>query len=263
MKKVNDERIRLLAQQGKKTSKPVELNLAILGELPYEWSWASVDQLSTKVVDGVHKKPDYVDSGIPFLTVRNLTAGPGISFNRTSFVAEKDHLEFIKRANPENGDILITKDGTLGVVRLIQTDRIFSIFVSLAMIKPVIRTFGPYLALVLAAPQVHQSIVKTGTGLQHIHLRDLRATAVPIPPECEQQEIVRRVEALSKTADALEARYFKAKAHVDKLTQSILAKAFRGELVPQDPTDEPASGLLERIQQSRNGNEASKRRTRK
>jgi type I restriction enzyme, S subunit len=63
----------------------------------------------------------------------------------------------------------------------------------------------------------------------------------------EQQEIVRRVESFFTLADQLEARYLKAKAHVDKLTQSILAKAFRGELVPQDPNDEPASKLLERI----------------
>jgi len=60
---------------------------------------------------------------------------------------------------------------------------------------------------------------------------------------------VRRVEALFVLADQIEARYAKAKAHVHNLTQSILAKAFRGELVPQDPNDEPASVLLERIQQ--------------
>ena len=67
----------------------------------------------------------------------------------------------------------------------------------------------------------------------------------------EQHEIVRRVEALFKIADDIEKRYQKAKAHVDKLTQSILAKAFRGELVPQDPNDEPASELLKRIQEER------------
>src|SRR6266404_1187811 len=89
----------------------------------------------------------------------------------------------------------------------------------------------------------------TGTGLQHIHLRDLRAVAVPIPPESEQPEIVRRVEALFKTADALEVCYHKAKAHIDKLTQSILAKAFCGELVPPRPNDEPASVFLDRIRQ--------------
>ena len=72
---------------------------------------------------------------------------------------------------------------------------------------------------------------------------------VPLPDVEEQQEIVHRVEALYRIADQIEARYKKAKAVVDKLTQSILAKAFRGELVPQDPNDEPASELLNRIRE--------------
>jgi len=62
---------------------------------------------------------------------------------------------------------------------------------------------------------------------------------------------VRRVEVLFALADQLEARYAKAKAHVDKLTQSILAKAFRGELVPQDPNDEPVSVLLQLIRNAK------------
>ena len=80
-----------------------------------------------------------------------------------------------------------------------------------------------------------------------------------LPPLREQQEIVRRVEALFKTADALEARYHTANAYVDKLTQSILAKAFRGELVPQDPNDEPASALIENIRQQSSGHRVNKR----
>jgi type I restriction enzyme S subunit len=79
----------------------------------------------------------------------------------------------------------------------------------------------------------------------------MRSTVVPLPPIAEQEEIVQRVEALFKTADALEARYGKAKLYVDKLSQSVLAKAFRGELVPQDPNDEPAFLLLERIRTAR------------
>ena len=79
---------------------------------------------------------------------------------------------------------------------------------------------------------------------------------MPVPPIQEQREIVQRVERLFKVADQIEKRYEKAKAFVDKLPQSILAKAFRGELVPQDPTDEPASVLLERIQAERAQREA-------
>jgi type I restriction enzyme S subunit len=76
----------------------------------------------------------------------------------------------------------------------------------------------------------------------------------------EQKEIVSRVEKLLSTADEIEARYKKAKEYVDKLSQSILAKAFRGELVPQDPNDEPAEKLLERIKAEKEKEEKKKKR---
>lgn len=85
------------------------------------------------------------------------------------------------------------------------------------------------------------------TAQKNINIAILNEVLVPLPPLQEQKEVVRRLEALFKKADEIEARYKKAKAFVDRLTQSILAKAFRGELVPQDPNDEPASVLLERI----------------
>jgi len=70
---------------------------------------------------------------------------------------------------------------------------------------------------------------------------------MPLPPLSEQKEIVRQVDRLFALADKLEAHYHKAKTRVDRLSQSVLANAFRGELVPQDPNDEPAEKLLERI----------------
>ena len=70
---------------------------------------------------------------------------------------------------------------------------------------------------------------------------------VPIAPLPEQQEIVRRVEGMFALADQLEVRLDKARGQVEKLTPSLLARAFAGQLVPQDPTDEPAEKLLERI----------------
>ena len=87
--------------------------------------------------------------------------------------------------------------------------------------------------------------------MNNINGEEVRALRFSIPPLPEQHEIVRRVEQFFTLADQLEARYAKAQAYVDKLTPSLLAKAFRGELVPQDRNEEPSSTLLARIQTDR------------
>jgi len=96
------------------------------------------------------------------------------------------------------------------------------------------------------------SYIKEAThGTLRLEMPLMQTIAVPLPPLEEQKEIVRQVENLFTLADKLEAHYQKAKARIDKLSQSILAKAFRGELVPQDPNDEPAEKLLERIMEEK------------
>jgi type I restriction enzyme, S subunit len=91
----------------------------------------------------------------------------------------------------------------------------------------------------------------SGTGPQALNCQRVRELPLNLPTLQEQYEIVRRVEGFFAVSNQLEVPYQKAKIYVDKLTQSILAKAFRGELVPQDPNDEPASALLERIRAER------------
>lgn len=95
-----------------------------------------------------------------------------------------------------------------------------------------------------------------GAGKPGLNLDNLRELIIALPPLAEQKEIIRLVEALFKIADRIEQRYQKPRTYVDQLTQSILAKAFRGELVPQDPNDEHASVLLERIRTERAKREA-------
>jgi len=90
-----------------------------------------------------------------------------------------------------------------------------------------------------------------GAGKPGLNLQNIRDVKLNLPPLEEQKEIVRQVDRLFALADKLEAHYNKAKARIDKLSQSVLAKAFRGELVPQDPNDEPAEKLLERIMQEK------------
>jgi type I restriction enzyme S subunit len=100
-----------------------------------------------------------------------------------------------------------------------------------------------------------------GSGPQALNCQRVRELPFVLPPLPEQQEIVRRVEGLFALADQLELRLAKARCQVDKLTPSLLARAFAGKLVPQDSKDEPASTLLERIRLRHNGNETKQRQS--
>jgi type I restriction enzyme S subunit len=198
--------------------------------IPPGWEWVHLESLTVGISDGVHRKPDYVNEGIPFVTVRNLTAGPGISFEDLNYITRSDHEEFIKRTHPEKGDILITKDGTIGVVRLIDTNVEFSIFVSVALIKPVLPELGPYLTYALRSPSVQSQIVPQGAALKHLYLVDLRRLAIPLPPLQEQKRIVARLNALSEETQHLENTYKQKIVALDELKQSLLHRAFNGNL---------------------------------
>jgi type I restriction enzyme S subunit len=244
-------RERLLKEKKEWRRPPNFTNENDLEAVPTSWTWMPVETITSKVVDGVHKKPSYVADGIPFLMVKNLTAGPDISFAECKFVTPSDHAEFTKRTNPEKGDILITKDGTLGVVRAIRIDTVFSIFVSLALVKPIDRQMTDYLELAFQSPLVQEQMVGVGSGLQHIHLTDLKRDFIPIAPAEERAEIVKRVRIAFTWIDRLASEATKARKLIDHLDQAVLTKAFQGELVPQDPSNEPASVLLERVRTER------------
>lgn len=242
---------------------PEPVNTDGLPELPEGWCWASVESLSTKVVDGVHKKPNYVIEGVPFLTVRDLTAGQGISFDNCRYVSQEDHEQFCQRTDPELGDILITKDGTLGVVRAVRTEIEFSIFVSLALVKPVVREMSDYLEMAFSSPPVQSQMTGTGSGLQHIHLVDLRKDLIPLAPIEEQKELVRILSLANPAVDNFAKAQRAAADRISSVDACFLSKAFRGELIPQDSSDEPASILLERIRSQRAAAPPKRTRSRK
>ena len=107
--------------------------------------------------------------------------------------------------------------------------------------------------LVMASPRIFNEAWShvTGSAQPTLPLGNLRTLPVRVPPLAEQKQIVRRVNALFNLADAIERSVATATAKAGKLAQTVLAKALRGELVPQDPNDEPAAVLLERIRAAR------------
>jgi len=127
---------------------------------------------------------------------------------------------------------------------------------AIAIFRPIGSIDSEFLRISLLGSKSLQEIIAHTRGIvgqSNLSLEQCRNLDIEVPPLPEQHEIVSRVEALFALADQIEIRYAKAKTHIDRLTQSILAKAFRGDLVPQDPNDEPAAVLLERIRLQRQG----------
>ncbi|MBS3913063.1 MAG: restriction endonuclease subunit S [Bacteroidetes bacterium] len=162
---------------------------------------------------------------------------------------------FLKKSKLFGGEVIIGKIGNAGKVYYMpQLNSPCSLAMNLFALKfnsEFIKSKYIYYYLTSIYGEVDIKNYIKGVGNITIDKISIRSLLINLPPYEEQIEIVRRVEQLFAFADKFEARYMKAKAMLDKLPQSILAQAFRGELVAQDPNDEPASVLLERIKKEK------------
>lgn len=220
-----------VAHLGEKKAAKVELNVEPQFNIPNDWRWVPLDSISLGINDGVHHTPKYQTSGVPFVTVKNLTAGPAIDFSDINYISDKDHQEYIKRTDPRYGDILISKDGTIGVVRRIETDVEFSIFVSVALVKPAITSISKYLTYALSSSSIQKQIVPKGAALKHLYLVDLRRLCIPLPPVGFQEKIVERLDAVKDEVDALSLTYAEKAEMLALLKKTLLQEAFKGDLL--------------------------------
>lgn len=198
------------------------------------------------------------DSGIPFLKVYNIV-NQKINFDyKPQFIDEATHKGQLKRATVKPSDVLMNIVGPpLGKVAIVpDTYPEWNINQAIALFRPKPGLDAHFLYFLLCSGVPYADVLKEtrgSAGQSNISLSQCRALEIPLPPLPEQIEIVRRVNELFALADSLEARFAKAKAFFDRMPAALLAKAFRGELVPQDPDDEPASVLLERLRAAREG----------
>ncbi|MEM5534378.1 restriction endonuclease subunit S [Pseudoalteromonas arctica] len=224
------------------------------GFIPAGWVDSHLIDITSVITCGVAKKPNYIDEGIKFLSAQN--AKPfAPNLNKIKYISQEDFETFTVGAQPEKNDVLYSRVGAnFGEACVIPWDFDFAIYVSLTLIKPYRNLIDEhYLTMFLNSKdgvlQSRGGIM--GSGIQNLNVENVRKYKVPLPSLREQSEIVRLVEQYFALADTLEKNLANAKQRVDNLTQSILAKAFRGELVPQNPNDEPADKLLARIKAAR------------
>lgn len=202
---------------------------------------------------GVLKPGDVDPSGVKMIRVMDLS-GWGDFLPNEIYKISNQLSEQFKRTIVETGDIVLAVMATVGRAAIIPDSLAGSnVNRALAVLKLNSQILSKFMLYQVMSPAFQSEFVekKLGSAQKRINLADLRLFKVILPEISEQKEIVRLVDQYFAFADTIEAQVKKAQMRVDNLTQSILAKAFRGELVAQDPSDEPAEKLLERIAQAR------------
>ena len=225
-------------------------------DIPNSWSWCRLGNIIYHLTDGAHKTPKYIDTkdGIPFLSVKDISSGK-IDLTNTKFISQETHEVLSKRCNPQKGDILLTKVGTTGIPVIVDTDIKFDLFVSVALLKFDDKLIdAKYFKYLLESPLVQDQVCENtkGVGNKNWVLRDINNTLIVLPPLEEQKRIVAKIEKLMPLVDEYAESYNRLQKidneFEDKLKQSVLQYAMEGKLVKQNPSDEPASELIKKIE---------------
>lgn len=228
LERIKAEKARLVKEGKIKKSKalPPVAEDEVPFEVPKGWMWVKLDSICTFITDGTHYTPTYTSSGVPFLSVKDVSSGI-INFTNTKYISKSEHIGFKNRCNPEFEDILLTKVGTTGIAKVIDVSFEFSIFVSLALLKvPKKMVYPYYLELALNSPLgKEQSRENTqGVGNKNLVLRLIKNFNIPIPPLAEQYRIVEKVDAIMLLCDELEHRIQKREETQTKLLESVVAQ---------------------------------------
>jgi type I restriction enzyme S subunit len=195
----------------------------------------ALGDLSSHILDGPHITPSYLPEGvpgIPFVTVKNMVSGQ-LDFSDLNYVSNEDHQIFSRRCQAQRGDVLYSKDGaTRGRPCYVDTDREFSYFVSVALIKPLReRLDGRYLVHLLSSNWIKDRMAEKSRGdmIPHIVLREIRAFPIPTPSLVEQRRIVSELDALQAKVGAVKNLQAETAVELDALLPAFLDRVFNGD----------------------------------
>lgn len=255
------------AEQGKtppkdwqnKYPEPVQPDTTDLPKLPEGWAWASGEQLCEFITKGTTPPKEFDADGvrtIPFLRVTNLTDGGKLDLTDKVFVSEETHKGFLARSVVYPNDVLMNIVGPpLGQVAVVpSTFSEWNINQAIAIFRAVYGVLPSFICRYLLSSVAQQWLKvrsKTTAGQTNLTLEVCRCLPIPLPPEAEQQALLA---SLDVSLDSMGSQVNSIEIALKQSTaqrQNILRAAFAGQLVKQDPNDEPANALLERIRAER------------
>jgi type I restriction enzyme S subunit len=225
-------------------------------ELPAGWKWMRAEEVCGFITKGTTPPASAMRSdegAIPFIKVYNLTLDGSLNFSLDpTYVDDATHRGALARSIVRPGDVLMNIVGPpLGKVSIVPPlHREWNMNQAVCVFRPLDglnREFLAYFLLSRVAQDWLASKAKASVGQVNLTLQICRDLPVPMPPLAEQQEIAQVVAAKLARLDNMAASLRAEVARATALRQSILKAAFSGQLVPQDPRDEPASALLARL----------------
>jgi len=241
---------------------PASPDIENLPELPEGWCWVGVEQLGTINEQAVLTGPfgsnlgkaDFTDVGVLLLTIGCLTT-QGLTLDKAFYISE-GKAEELGNYRVRAGDILFSRMASVGRAAMVPPKFAGAVInyhlMRLRLAEKIIEP-NYFISFVQGSSTASSYIRSVNHGFTRdgINTTQLLAMPVSLPPLAEQQRIVAEVERRLSVVDELEATITANLKRAGRLRQAILKRAFSGKLVPQDPNDEPASVLLDRIQEQR------------
>ena len=226
-------------------------------ELPEGWAWARLEDCCSAIVDCPHSTPSYlaVETGYSAIDTNCMDDDWHLTGLRS--LSQESYEKRTMRYAPQAGDIVFSREGSIGRSVILHEGNIcLGQRVMLLSCNEVL-LFNKYCQVALSSPYAWRlyRAANIGTGVKHINVSMIKTLLVPLPPLAEQRRIVERVNELIPLVEEY-GRLEDAREELDaalpgRLRKSVLQMAVQGKLVPQDPADEPASTLLERIRGQR------------
>ena len=193
---------------------------------PMGWEVKKLGNICTKISDGVHAKPEYTSTGKPFISVVNINSGK-LLFDDCKYVSEEAYEKMIKSTHPEKGDVLYTKVGaTYGIPALVDTDKDFCLYVSVALLKPKSEIVNSqFLTISMAQPYIKNQADKRikGIGVPDLHLNQIREFDILLPPLELQNQFKDFVQQIDKSKFAVQKSLEKTETLYKSLMQRYFA----------------------------------------
>ena len=217
-------------------------------DLPEGWAWARLNQIYN-FIDYRGATPNKISSGVPLITAKNVKSGY-IDYTIDEYISEEEYWDRQQRGTSRLGDVLFTTEAPLGNAAIADIEKFsagqrlitFQHYGSCVLNN---HTFLYFILSDFFQDQLHTR--KTGSTVAGIKASILKTLLLPIPPIAEQDKIGEKCENLLAVIEEITNSKQSIISAIPKTKAKILDLAIRGKLVPQDPNDEPASVLLERI----------------